>query len=71
VPVKRVISAPAAVVQKTTSLDQPTGMGARSRIAWAAPQRRNSSIVRAEVVLARGRVAETVVRGSMTAQATP
>ena len=37
----------------------------------AKPQRRNNSIVRADVVFARGRTAETVVRGSITAQPMP
>lgn len=69
--VNRVISAPATLVQKTTSLDHAAGIGARARTASATPQRRNSSIVRAEVVFARGRTAETVVRGSTTVHPIP
>src|ERR1700753_3465163 len=37
----------------------------------ANPQRRKSSIVRADVVFAHGRTAETAVRGSITVQPTP
>ena len=70
-PVKRVTSAPAAAVQNTTSLDQETGIGARALMRSANPHRRNSSIVLADVVFARGRTAETEVRGSITVQPMP
>jgi len=63
-----VTSAPAAVVQNTMSLDQAAGIGARDLIWSANPQRRKSSMVRADVVFARGLTAETIVRGSITAQ---
>lgn len=57
--------------RSTMSLEQPTVIGALARSASANPQRRNSSMVRADVVLARGRVATTSVRGSTTTHRIP
>ena len=68
---KRVISRPVSVVQKTISEDQATLSGAFFLSSSARPERRKCSIVRAEMVLARGRSQLTPGRGSITAQLTP
>jgi hypothetical protein len=71
VPDSLVTSRPVTVVQNTMSFDQSTAMGARSLTVPAKDHRRNSSIVRAEVVFARGRSEETCSRGSTTIDDTP
>src|SRR3954452_24381971 len=68
---KRVISCPNRPVQKTTSWAWDTGSGAAARSRSAMPQRRRCSIVRALVVLARGRSGSSSVRGSTTSTSTP
>src|SRR3954447_23962677 len=68
---KRVISCPNRPVQKTTSWAYDTGSGAAARSRSAMPQRRRCSMVRALVVLARGRSGSSAVRGSTTSTSTP